>query len=228
VTGTDWSYVATLRGGLNSISVTATDMAGNTMVQTAMITVNIPPAPTNFTASLPGGWSLLSTPVKLNAGANTLDQVFDAPSLANIQAIVGWSGGLWAPVTGTYELLPLDALYVKVAPGASATATLVPSADLSSPPSPPSRSLTAGLNLVGPSPSLENNTYPAKPLDQALLSIAQAPGGFNGYTMVISPGHNQIGWTHVRGGQAQNLLPFKGYWVIMDNPDTLFGFTLGP
>lgn len=225
VTGTDWSYVATLRNGLNSVSVTATDAAGNTLVQMATITVNLPPPPTNFTASLSGGWSLLSTPMKLNAGASTLDQVFDAPSLANIQAIVAWSGGLWVPVTGTYELLPLNALYLKVATATTVTATLVPSADISAP---PSRNLTAGLNLVGPAPSWENNQYAAKPLDQTLLSIAQAPGGLNGYTMVISPAHNQAGWTHTRGGQVQNLLPFKGYWVIMDNPDTLFGSSTTP
>jgi hypothetical protein len=66
------------------------------------------------------------------------------------------------------------------------------------------------------------------PLDVALISIKEAPGGLTGYTMVISPGHNQPGWTYGLGGTMRDLLPFKGYWVVMENADTLYGFSTTP
>ena len=66
------------------------------------------------------------------------------------------------------------------------------------------------------------------PLDQAFASIAQAEGGRTGYTMVISPGLNQPGWAYTQGMPVRDVLPFKGYWVVMENQDTLWGFSTTP
>jgi hypothetical protein len=66
------------------------------------------------------------------------------------------------------------------------------------------------------------------PVDQALISIKEAPGNLTGYTMVISPNLNQPGWVYALGGPLQDILPYKGYWVIMENPDTYWGFSTTP
>ncbi|MBI4284837.1 MAG: hypothetical protein HY670_02920 [Chloroflexi bacterium] len=220
-----WSFEATLVPGQNTIAVTATDAAGNTAtLQPTTITVTVK-SPAILSIALPAGWNLLSTPVKLGVEAQRMDQIFTVAQSANIEIMYRWTGGQWRQVGGGDALTPLDAFYVKVKPGLAATANLVPSPDLSSP---PSRSLSAGLNLIGVAPALELGAFPAKPLDQLLASVVQAAGGARGFSIVISPPHNQDGWTYVTGGQVRDLLPFRGYWVIMDNADTMFGFSTTP
>ena len=177
--------------------------------------------------TLESGWNLLSTPILLDADSDTLEQIFDAPSLANIEVSYRWDivEQQWRQVLADFELLPLEGIYVKIKPDATATATFVPSEELSGP---PSRGLVEGLNLIGPAPPYEACEFPAMPLDQALVSIEEAPGGLRGYTMVISPGLNQPGWTYSLGGEIKDLLPYKGYWVVMENADTLYGFSTTP
>ena len=177
--------------------------------------------------TLESGWNLLSTPILLDADSDTLEQIFDAPSLANIEVSYRWDivEQQWRQVLADFELLPLEGIYVKIKPDATATATFVPSEELSGP---PSRGLVEGLNLIGPAPPYEACEFPAMPLDQALVSIEEAPGGLRGYTMVISPGLNQPGWTYSLGGEIKDLLPYKGYWVVMENDDTLYGFSTTP
>jgi len=114
---------------------------------------------------------------------------------------------------------------VKVSSGVSATAEFIPSEELSQP---PIRELQPGLNLIGPAPALEAGVFPDTPLNQALISIAEAEGGLRGYTMVVSPEHNQPGWAYALGGEIKDLLPYKGYWVVMENADTLYGFSTTP
>ncbi len=113
-------------------------------------------------------------------------------------------------------------MYIKIHSDATATAAFIASQDLSSL---PSRSLDPGANLIGAAPAFVDGEFPAVPLDQALASIAEASGGLRGYTMVVSPEHNQPAWTYALGGGMQNLLPFKGYWVVMENGDTMYGFS---
>ncbi len=183
----------------------------------------IPPV---TTVTLSAGWNLLSTPILLDADSDALEQIFDAQSLANIDISYRWDAvsQQWAVPTG-YELSPLEAVYLKVSSGASATAEFTLSQELSWL---PSRELQRGLNLFGPAPALGEGGFPGMPLDQALISIAEAEGGLRGYTMVVSPAHNQPGWTYGLGGQIQDLIPFKGYWVVMENTDTLYGSSTTP
>ena len=179
-----------------------------------------------FSAALAQGWNLLSTPVRLDAAHETLGQIFTAATLLDLEVAYGWdaANGQWVgPLSGAYQLLPLDAIFVKLA--ASGTAVFVPSGELTSL---PSRDLVAGLNLIGPAPPFDGAGFPAMPLDQALVSIEDAPGGLRGYTMVISPPLNQPGWAYGLGGTIQDLLAYKGYWVVMENPDTLYGFSTTP
>jgi len=179
-----------------------------------------------FTTGLLADWNLLSTPILLGDDSNALEQIFDPESRANIGIYYSWDAvnEIWVQVFADYELLPLFAIYVKVNADASAIAEFIPSEVLSSP---MSRDLERGLNLIGPAPAIEDSDFPATPLDEALISIAEAEGGLTGYTMVISPDHNQPPWTYPPR-EMKDLLPYKGYWVVLENDDTLFGFSWTP
>ncbi|MCL0065993.1 hypothetical protein M1N79_03855 [Dehalococcoidia bacterium] len=213
--------------GEHEITITGTSYPGE-VVETVTFTLTVvAPPPPHFTHTLPAGWNLLSTPIKLDADSDALGQIFDAESLANINVFYTWDAQLqrWVQLLGVYELSPLYAIYVKVEAEASATATFILSQELSAP---PARWLEEGVNLIGPAPALEAGVFPAMPLNLALVSIEEAPGGLRGYTMVISPGLNQPGWVFALGGEVKDLLPFKGYWVVMENADTLYGFSTTP
>jgi len=196
-----------------------------TMKGNYSITANFTVPPPYFTSNLSAGWNLVSTPILLDANYTSLGEIFDAQSQLNISLSYGWDGTNWVPLTNDYELLPLYAIYVKVKAGGSATATFVPSPEVSWL---PSREVEKGLNLIGPAPALEAGDFPAMPLDEALISIKEV-GNVTGYTMVVSPGLNQPGWAYAIGGTIQDLRPYKGYWVVMENgPDTLWGFSTTP
>ena len=179
-----------------------------------------------FTSTLSADWNLLSTPIKLDADSDTLEQIFDAESQSNIWICYRWDAVSddWEQVFADYELLPLYAIYVKVKADATVVAEFFPFEELSWP---PSRELEEGLNLIGPAPALEGGVFPAMPLDQALISIEEADG-LRGYMIVISPEHNQPGWTYALGGEIKDLLSYKGYWVVMERADTLYGFSTTP
>ena len=217
---------------VNSVSVTGVDAwqreASASDEASVAIEETLPP-PSEFLVTLGPGWNLFSTPVQLDTASSTLISIVTPETVGNVQLVLGWDpvNERWIPLYGDYQLQPLYAIYVKVKEGATAQARLVPSQQVTFP---PSRQLVAGMNLIGPAPAYNSTlrNFPAMPLDQALISIAQAPGGLPGYTMVISPGLNQPGWAYALGGTIRDLLPYKGYWVVMENPDTLYGFSTTP
>ncbi|MBP1929017.1 PKD repeat protein [Methanolinea mesophila] len=175
-----------------------------------------------FEVPLGNGWNLLSTPFETQWEESTLETILDIRGQPQIRSVLGWNGYWYIP-SGSDTLSPLDALYVNV--DGSATAYLSPSTGVTSP---PSRVLNEGPNLIGSSPFYENGTFPAIPLNQALISINETSGGGTGYIIVISPGNNQPGWGYARGMTIPDILPFKGYWVVMENSDTLYGFCTTP
>jgi hypothetical protein len=181
--------------------------------------------PVFFNKTLYGGWNLFSTPILIEPGYKNLDEIFTPDQLQNIDMILAWSGSYWFIPDEGYQLDPLYAIYVKVHVNESATATIYPSTTVSSL---PARYLDSGLSLIGSAPAYDGSPFPSMPVDQALISIKEAPGNLTGYTMVISPGLGQPAWVYVQGAQVQNVLPFRGYWVVMENPDTLFGFSTTP
>ena len=179
-----------------------------------------------YSPPLSEGWNLLSTPIKLHSANNTLEQILGEPPASIVEASYRWDAvnEQWKSLIG-YELSPLEAVYVKVAPGASVTAEFISSEELSWP---PSRELQRGLNLIGPAPAFVDGDFEVMPLDQALISIAEPEVGLTGYIMVISPPHNQIPWAYALGGDIEDLVPYQGYWVVMQNAGTLLGFSSTP
>ncbi len=168
-------------------------------------------------------WNLFSTPVNLDDSKDALIDIF--PQKQNIEAALGWDGQKWFQPGPNYILRPMDAIYIRV--NANTPAYLYPSQSVTAP---PSRPLPAGISLIGPAPAYDERMamFPTQPLDYALISIEEAQGNLTGYTMVISPALNQPGWAYGLGGEMENLLPYKGYWVAMTNPDTMFGFSTTP
>jgi hypothetical protein len=142
-----------------------------------------------------------------------------------IDVIYGWDNDqkIWYIPAGSTVPQPLDAYYVRVS--STAVALIYPSPSVTEP---PSRILPSGLSLIGSAPAYEMGEFPAMPVDQALISIQEAPGNLTGYTIVISPDLNQPGWVYALGGPLEDILPYKGYWVVMENTDTLFGFSTTP
>jgi PKD repeat protein len=207
-----------------TVVLTVSNTAGSSS-KSDLITVNVaPPTPPvfNFTLNLANGWNLFSTPITLDSNQTSVKSIFTDSNNQNISVIYGWNGAWFIP-DDAYEIKPLDAFYIKV--NGSVTAHLVPSPVTTQL---PSRNLPGGASLIGPAPAYLDGDFQDMPLDQELTSISEGPGGITGYTMVISPELNQPGWGYALGGSIQNIMPFKGYWVVMDNPDTLFGFSTTP
>ncbi|HMZ32311.1 MAG TPA: hypothetical protein PLY13_07395, partial [Methanoregulaceae archaeon] len=71
-------------------------------------------------------------------------------------------------------------------------------------------------------PFQQDGGFSAKPVEDSLITIE------GDYRIVVSPGLHQPGWSYVQGGTTRDLLPYKGYWVFMDHPDTLAGFSTTP
>jgi hypothetical protein len=178
--------------------------------------------PDYFTVALSDDWNLFSTPVKLASGHQNLEDIF-SDSLDDVEVILAWDGAGWYIPGYGYEMKPLYAVYVKV--DGNATAIIYPSTTVSSP---PVRNLNAGLNLIGPAPAYEEGGFPTLPVEDALISIYTVQGGLTGYTIVVSPGLNQPGWSYVRDGSSEDVLPYKGYWVFMENPGAYAGFSTTP
>ncbi len=177
---------------------------------------------TSFFIPLGDSWNLFSTPVRLDTEYSKLDRIFNQSEQEKIAVVLGWNG-YWFVPDASYDLVPLQALYIKV--NGQAIAYLVPSSEVTAP---PSRFLAEGVSLISAAAPYQDGSFTVMPVSQALISINETSGGKTGYSMVISPALNQPGWGYARGGPMVDILPFKGYWVVMENADTFFGFSTTP
>jgi PKD repeat protein len=205
--------------GYETFTAPITDYPGKD--QTVDLYVELVPF-NGFYVPLGDGWNLFSTPIALDAAHDTLPEIFTGPDAENISVALGWNG-IWFIPNESYMIKPLNAVYIRV--NGESIAAILPSSSVTAP---PGRSLSAGLSLIGPAPAFTEGSFASMPLDQALISINQSPGGGIGYLMVMSPGLNQPGWVYARGGAIQDIDPYKGYWVVMENPNTLYGFSTTP
>jgi len=180
-----------------------------------------------FLVQLNGGWNIFSTPVKLEPGKSTFGEIFTPTEQQKIQVVLGWDEGYWFIPGPSTHVDPLYAYFIKIEDDTTATAVLVPSETATAL---PSRQMTEGINLIGPAPAYDENSqvFQTMPIDQGLVSIEHV-GDLTGYVIVVSPHLNQPGWAYAKGGQVKDLLPFKGYWITMENgPDTMYGFSTTP
>ena len=177
---------------------------------------------TSFFIPLGDSWNLFSTPVRLDAEYDGIDRIFNQSEQEKIAVVLGWNG-YWFVPDASYDLVPLQALYIKV--NGQAIAYLVPSSEVTAP---PSRFLPEGVSLISAAAPYQDGSFTVMPVSQALISINETSGGKTGYSMVISPALDQPGWGYARGGPMVDILPFKGYWVVMENADTFYGFSTTP
>jgi len=161
------------------------------------------------------GWNLISTPRILEEKSwdkltEHLKQKYGDQFKA--YSYDGFSGK-WYSMDGK-NLEPLYAVFVYVPESDIIGFTWTESAYVT----PPSRELAEGWNLI----SL-NDINPV-PVDQALVSIQYTPDGYVGYTTVFSPSLNDETWVYtVNSDQVPVMRPYEGYWVYMENGDTLAG-----
>jgi len=156
----------------------------------------------------PEGWITFSVPVRLAGGQELLGDVINLEDVA-IAYKFDASNQEWVQVTADNNTIePLEAVYVKLNNGT--LATIRPTA---APANPPVKELLAGWNLVGPTDNRD--------LSSALSSV----GGL--WSVAVSPAVNPNPWASTPG-QEGLMETHYGYWVYMNHPGKLAGFSSTP
>ncbi len=165
------------------------------------------------------GWNTLSVPIYLD---NNAWEEIAACLDENIAYRFNASTQAWELMTTGSKLDPLDAIYIRM--NSENIVPLVVSVSIRSP---PVKELKRGWNLIGLAVWEEENML----VDQALVSVELTPDGNRGYTIVVSPPLNRESWTVYTIGQPGEkplMNKNKGYWVYMENPGNLAGFSNTP
>jgi hypothetical protein len=154
------------------------------------------------------GWNTLSTPAKLIAAADSIDELVPTGS-----SIAYYYSGGWQLVTTGYVLNPCNAVYIKMTTAQTAllqidgATTYVPSKDLA-----------AGWNLIG-----QTNLTGAETDLQAVASVAA------NYGQLVSPSLNAVAWINTSStASTGSLVLGEGYWIFMKTAATIGGFTICP
>ena len=177
--------------------------------------------------TLPEGWSTFSIPISASnslffaatgLGTDSQDGLVDETKVS-IAYRFNAATQTWEQVLSGDTISPLEGLLVK-SNAAHAPTLIVSTAQTN----PPTMALSSSWNLVGPAAQLSTST---RPVDVALASVLKAPVDLIGYTQVVSPAVNSTAFTWIRGqASPPNLERWHGYWVSMENPDTLVGVSL--
>ncbi|NKQ38580.1 MAG: S8 family serine peptidase, partial [Methanosarcinales archaeon] len=193
-----------------TVVVTATSVADSTISGIAIVTVT-----ELATIKLTTGWNLISTPYRLHSNYDSLDEIIGAENYSFAFSFCGVNNQ-WTLLNGSHILSPLDAIYVSS--NYDLTIELKPHR-FAGPPAPTTpRHLTAGWNLIGFS------GVNSRPVDEALVSLELTSEGLPGYSLIVSTDCNINRWAFFRGhGPAPTVFPTEGYWIFMENGDTLIG-----
>ena len=180
----------------------------------------------NAWVSLSSGWNIMSTPIALDAGADTWGEyvALGSPGLrihdTNPAFSFDAATGVFVALTDNFQLKATDAIYVRMSQADIAPVLFSPGTSV------PSKPLSPGWNLIGLG-NLVDMT-----VTDALTSVFTVSGDLTGYSQVVSPSiGNQAAWVFIRGGTSQTMVKTKGYWVFMINAPSgtaLAGFTFTP
>jgi large repetitive protein len=169
--------------------------------------------------NLISGWNTFSTPISLVSSNDTINVIMSGANF-DIAYRFDAQTQAWVILTGDYQLVPCEAIFIHMISPATITLHINPNLT-----SPYTKRLYAGWNMISMS-SLSN-----MPVNQALASISQVTGGLVGYAIALSPTlGNQGGWSYTQGQTVTNQImeTAKGYWVFMVNEGVLAGFTSTP
>jgi len=158
----------------------------------------------------PEGWVTFSVPVQLAGDQKLLGNVIDLDKV-EIAYKFDAAAQRWVQVTADCNTIqPLEAVYIKLK--GPALAAIKP---VTAPTNPPVRELSAGWNLIG--------VTKGDNLDSALYSVRGR------WSVAVSPGVNPMPWAVTpQGAAGVMVMPHFGYWVYMDEPGKLVGFTSTP
>ncbi|MFA7198614.1 MAG: hypothetical protein WC093_04925 [Methanoculleus sp.] len=183
-----------------------------------------------YREGLAPGWNTLSFPMALEN--NTWQAVTHSGDGLNYSVACTWDAAnqRWVQVTGASKINPLDAVYILMNDYDRLSVAISPEIM-----GPPTKDLKAGWNLVGPAYDLKNGPIEVPDnylwwgepygtsLVKALASVEE--------TIVVSPSINPEAWVYTVEDKKKNAPDMDatcGYWVFMENPDTLAGFSSTP
>ena len=174
-------------------------------------------------------WSTFSIPIYASnntffattgLGTSSQNGLVD-PAKVTIAYRYNASTTAWEQILTGDTVLPLEGILVNSSE--SHTATVIISTVHTTP---PTKTLSTGWNLVGTASLLSATGMAA---DQALISAFSTSSGLVGYNQVVSPSVNSTTFAWTRGaGSAPDLDRWRGYWVFMENGDTMAGFSSTP
>ena len=202
-------YVYNTAGTYTVTLTVANDGGANTNVKTNYITVS--PAPPANIIKLYPGWNFVSVPKRLASGHNTAFQVFGGVNLGG-HAILLWDAqnGMWKQVMAGDTLQPLNGYWVY-----SVTRVDVPlTFDTVTPPAPYPKQLYAGWNAVGYAGTTSMSAH-------NFLTIMGGLDGNWGTLLGYHEGNNPDSPIIRDSNDGLPMYPTKGYWISMNNNDTL-------
>jgi hypothetical protein len=225
------------------VPVTTLDWSGNMVHNSINLTI------VDAMLPLKEGWNLVSTPVTLGDGHSTWEEIRAlGDGLLCIDAIRYDPVSGWVSVAPTDEIKPLQPIYAYII-GKDKLGAIF-SREVTQP---PMLSLESGWNLV--SLAIPPVDWDSMPVTEAMVSLEQAQGN-RGYSAVVSPEQTvtindnysywdiygqQYGFGGYRWYSQQNPWVYTvgsadvkkmsiggGYWVFMEDSDTLAGFSTTP
>lgn len=191
----------------------------------------------DYRSGLTPGWNTLSFPLALED--NIWKSITESGDGLDYMVAYSWNPTYqqWVQVTDNTRIYPLDAVYIRMNSSDRLPVQISPEIT-----GPPVRNLNRGWNLVGPAYDLVELTEPigeqylwwGEPYEtsviKALASIEETADGKTGYSIVISPSINPSSWVFTRN--EYDVVPGMdatcGYWIYMENPDQLAGFSTTP
>ena len=154
-------------------------------------------------------------------GTSSQDGIVD-PAHVTIAYRYNAATAAWVQIVTGNTVLPLEGILISSSQAHTAT-LFISTVNIV----PPTKALSAGWNLVGTTPVLSSTTMAA---DEALISVFSTASGLVGYNQVVSPSINTTTFSWTRGDTTgiPTLDRWKGYWVFMENADTMAGFSSTP
>ncbi|NVO67743.1 right-handed parallel beta-helix repeat-containing protein [Methanofollis tationis] len=162
-----------------------------------------------YRAGLEPGWNTLSFPLALEN--TTWQAVAGLGDGLDYAVAYSWDAATqtWVQVTDASRINPLDAVYIRMNDYDRLPVQISPEIT-----SPPTRTLEAGWNLVGPAYALVGLPEPigqayfwwgepyGTSVTNALTTVEYTPDGRDGYAVVVSPSINPEAWVFTRGDDA--------------------------